>query len=423
MMTHANPRAARMTRRITALLSLLVLAACGDGKGPLDTGAAEVAAVEVTAPATTMETGASMQLSATPRNRSGTAVPGAAVAWASSDEAVAAVSASGLVTAFAPGRVVVRATSGGRTGETAITVAPQPVASLEIIPGGEVALDPGGAAQLQSVARTAAGAPIGGVAVAWSSSDAGVAAVTETGAVRGGNPGTATITASAGGRTAQVVVRVWPQVASVVVLPGGTGLAVGATVQLRARGVTAAGDTVPRPAAWASENEGVATVDASGTVTARRPGSAVIRATVGGVAGRAIVFVQGTTEQRLERVGGQPLPARIGTRSFRDAAGVLREQRVMVTGGVLRMGGGYEQRLTLEVFEGDVRVSTETYEDRGQLMYNVLTGDPMFESTLRPGLRFTGTFLTENGFPTGETATTQTLGGEGAEVVLLFGKP
>ncbi|HST62036.1 MAG TPA: Ig-like domain-containing protein [Longimicrobium sp.] len=427
MTTHANPRPARrsgrMTRRITAFLSFLALAACGDGRGPLDTGAAEVAAVEVTAPAETMDMGASMQLSATPRSRSGAAVPGAAVTWTSSDEAVAAVSASGLVTAFAPGRAILRATSGGRTGEMAVTVAPRPVASLEILPGGEVVLDPGAAAQLQAVARTAAGAPVSGVAVAWSSSDAGVAQVTETGAVRGGMPGTATITASAGGRAAQVAVRVWPQVASVVVLPGGPSLAVGGTVQLRARGITAAGDTVPRPVAWASENEGVATVDAAGTVTARRPGSAVIRATVGGVAGRAIVIVHGTTEQRLERAGGQPLPARIGTRSFRDAAGVLHEQRVMVTGGVLRMGGGYEQRLTLEVFEGDVRVSTETYEDRGQVMYNVFTGEPLFGSTLRPGLRFTGRFLEQDGLPTGETATTQTLGGEGTEVELLFGQP
>ena len=354
--------------------------------------------MEVTAPAATMEAGASMQLSATPRSRSGAAVHGAAVAWASSDEAVAAVSASGLATAFAPGRVAVRATSGGRTGETMITVAPQPVASLEIIPGGEVTLDPGGAAQLQAVARTAAGAPIGGVVVAWSSSDAGVAAVTEAGAVRGGTPGTATVTASAGGRTARIAVRVWPPVASVIALPGGHGLAVGGTVQMRARGITAAGDTVPRPAAWASENEGVATVDASGTVTARRPGSAVIRATVGGVAAgdRVRAGHHGAAPGARGRAAAA---GRIGTRSFRDAA--ARAARAAGDGDGRHAAGG--RRLRAAPDAGGVRGRRAgghgTYQDRGQLMYNVFTGDPIFESTLRPGLRFTGTFLTANGLP------------------------
>ncbi|HLM66279.1 MAG TPA: Ig-like domain-containing protein, partial [Longimicrobium sp.] len=346
------------------------------------------------------------------------------VTWASSDEAVATVSASGLVTALAPGRAAIRATSGGRTGETSVTVALPQAASLEIVPGGEILLDPDGAAQLQAIARTASGAPAGGIAVAWSSSDPGVAGVTAAGAVRAGSPGTATITAAAGGRSAQVAVRVRARVAAVIVLPGGTGLVAGQTLQLRARGVTAAGDTLEPPAAWASENERVATVGASGRVTAHRPGSAVIRATVDGVAGRAIVTVAGPTEHRLERAGGLALPAQVATRSFRDAAGVLHQQRVVVTDGVLRYtAGGYEQRLTLDVFEGAAWVGTENYEDRGQVLYDMFTGNPIFHSSVRPGLRFTGEVLWENGFVTGETAIRQTVGGESPEVLFHFGRP
>lgn len=240
---------------------------------------------------------------------------------------------------------------------------------LEIAPGGEIALDPDGSAQLSVVARTASGEPVFTTA-AWSSSDPQVARVTESGTVQAVGGGSAVIMAAADGHTARVTVRVRTAIRDVVVLPGGSTLRPGETVQLRARGPTASGDSVDRPVVWASANEGVATVDASGRVTARRAGSAVISATMEGVTGRAIVFIHGPTEHRLESVAGQALPARVGTRSFRDEAGVLHEQRVMATGGVFRFtDAGYEQRITLEVYEGGMRVSTETWEDRGQLLY------------------------------------------------------
>jgi uncharacterized protein YjdB len=409
-------------RRMIAILPLLTLAACGDERGPVDAGRVEVAAVQVTAPAASLTVGETMQMGATPRGPNGAVVAGAAVAWSSSDASVAAVSAAGVVTANAPGQATIRATSGGRTGQAAVTVAAPMAAMLEITPGGEIELPAGGSVQLRAVARTAAGQPMS-VATTWTSSDAGVARVTESGEVHAGFGGTATITASAAGRTAQVTVRVRTTIAHVVVRPGGSGLQVGATVRLVARGVTAAGDSLDRAVVWASENERVATVDAWGTVTAHRPGSALIRGTMEGVSGYAQVTVAGPTEHRLERAAGQPLPAQVGTRTMRDAAGVERQQRVVVTGGVLRIDNGYRQRLTLEIYEGDTRVETEVYEDNGQVMYDMWTGFPIFESTQRPGLRLTGELVMEHGFFTGAMTVTQRIGGEGAQVALFFGKP
>lgn len=410
-------------RRLSAVLPLLAITACGDENGgPLNPVGAEVAAVEVTAPAPAMTVGTTMQLGVTPRGRSGAPLAGVAIAWSSSDATVAAVSAAGLVTAIAPGQAVIRATGGGRTGEAAITVVAPQVATLQITPGGEIELQAGAGTQLHAVARTEAGVPVG-VAAAWSSSDERVATVSATGAVHARGAGTAVIRVAAGGKAAEVAVRVRTQVSFVLVLPGGTGLRVGEALDLRARAVSAAGDTLVRAVEWASENEGVATVDAQGRVTARRPGSAVIRATVEGVAGRALVSVAGTTEHRLELAAGQALPAQVGTRSFRDAAGVLHEQRVVVTGGALRFGNGYEQRITLEVYEGDVRLSTEVYEDRGDVWYDVFTGTPILRSTLRPGLEVRAELLSQDGYPTGEVAVRLALAGEGQEVVLRFGPP
>ena len=425
MRTNAStpPRPGTILRHIAALLPLLALTACGDGQGPTDAGGAQVAAVEVTAPAASLAVGETMQMDATPRGPTGAAVVDATVAWSSSDASIASVTSAGLVTAQAPGRAVIRATSGGRTGEAVVTVAAPAVASVEITPGGEIDLAADGTVQLRAVARTAAGQVVSGTPASWSSSDERIARVTESGTVYAGFGGTAIITAHAGGTSARVTVRVRTQVAHVVVRPGGTGMQIGATLRLEARGVTAAGDALDRPAAWASENERVATVDAQGTVTAHRPGSALIRATIEGVSGWAQVTVPGAVEHPLERAAGQPLPVQVGTRTVRDAAGVAYEQRVVLTGGVLRLDNGYQQRLTLEIWEGDTRVAAEVYEDRGQVMYDMLTGFPIFESTQRPGLVFRAELAMEHGFYTGEMTVPQRIGGEGSAVALRFGKP
>jgi uncharacterized protein YjdB len=422
--SRTSTRPGATPRRIATLLSLAALAACGDGQGPTDAGGARVAAVEVTAPAASLAVGETMQMAATPRGPGGAAVVGATVTWSSSDASIASVTSAGLVTARAPGQAVIRATSGGRTGEAVVTVAAPAVASVEITPGGEIDLAANGTVQLCAVARTAAGQVMAGTQASWSSSNEQVARVTESGTVYAGFGGMATITARAGGTSAQVTVRVRTQVAHVVVRPGGTGMQIGATLRLTARGVSAAGDSLDRPAAaWASEHERVATVDAQGTVTAHRPGSALIRATIEGVSGYAQVTVPGAVEHRLERAAGEPLPAQVGTRTVRDAAGALHQQRVILTGGVLRLDDGYQQRLTLEIYQGDTRVATEVYEDRGRVLYDMLTAFPIFESTQRPGLVLRAELGMEHGFYTGEMTVAQRIGGEGAEVALRFGKP
>jgi hypothetical protein len=97
------PRAHRL-RRIAALLPLLAMAGCDGGAGPVDPGQTDVATLEVAAPAPTITVGTSMQMTATPRSGSGAPVAGVAVAWSSGNEAVAEVSAAGLVTAKGGGR-------------------------------------------------------------------------------------------------------------------------------------------------------------------------------------------------------------------------------------------------------------------------------------------------------------------------------
>ncbi len=92
--------------------------------------------VIVTPDSTNLPPGGLVQLIATPRDASGNPVGGQPV-WTSSDPAVAAVSAAGLVTGVAGGRAIVTAAIGGQTGGAVILVGDQlpgqasdPVASV-----------------------------------------------------------------------------------------------------------------------------------------------------------------------------------------------------------------------------------------------------------------------------------------------------
>lgn len=80
-------------------------------------------------------------------------------------------------------------------------------------------------------------------------------------------------------------------VASVTVLPAAISLEEGETAQLEADLRNAQGASLTGQVAWTSSNTGVATVDATGRVSALAPGSATVSATSGGFKGTASVAV------------------------------------------------------------------------------------------------------------------------------------
>jgi dipeptidyl aminopeptidase/acylaminoacyl peptidase len=92
--------------------------------------------VQVVAPAASLVVGTTVQLLATARAAGDVPLPDRPVVWASEDEAVATVTAAGLLTARAPGRVWLRASCEGRTARVEVEIAaPAPaaptIASLE----------------------------------------------------------------------------------------------------------------------------------------------------------------------------------------------------------------------------------------------------------------------------------------------------
>jgi len=107
--------------------------------------------------------------------------------------------------------------------------------------------------------------------------------------------------------TLSVDVRVeWPAVATVALTPREGRLYAGTTLGHVARAQHA--DSSERPDAdirWSSSNEGVATVDAFGNVTAHRPGTVTITARAGGAAGSVEHRVAALAASSLSIAGGE----------------------------------------------------------------------------------------------------------------------
>lgn len=294
------------------------------------------------------------------------------------------------------------------------TVADAPVAFVNVGAGTDV-IAAGASVQLTAQAMDAQGRPLSGRAVTWTSSDTTVATVSQAGMLTALRAGATGITAAIGGVSGRMEMHVFVAPEFVVVLPGGNTMQPGESIQLSARGLDAQGDSLYRPATWSSVNPGVATVDAAGRVTAHRPGSAVITATMDGVVGRAIVFVPGAESRPLMSVDNALLPAGGLVRTRIGADGSTLRQQLVVTGGELRLvDGGYFQTVIIDVYEGSVKVDSEVHVDAGVMLYDLYTGNPIFQSTRTAGLIYRGEFLYQNGFWTGEIVLTRNVAGSRA---------
>lgn len=339
-----------------------------------------VSRVDVTAPAQSLEVGASLQLGATPRDKGGTALAGRTLTWTSSDTTVASVSPSGLVSARSAGTAAIRATSEGKTGQAVLTVQPQPVAWVQITPaGGEIPIEYGSTRQLSAITRAVGGVELPGRPVTWSSSDTTVVAVSAEGLLQARGAGTVMVTAMSEGKTDQVRVRAYTLVERVHMAPRIISVTVGQNAQIIAEPRASSGLPVDRHVVWTSSDPSVATVDAAGRVTAVSPGHATITAASQTKTNDAHVTV-GTrwNEQALLGVDTSALPAVLYA-TKRTIQGAERAVRFEVTeGSLLTLGSRYEIRLHgwLHI-EGSPSVQA-LLSSQGVIMYHWSEGYRMF---------------------------------------------
>ena len=235
----------------------------------------------------------SVQPTLTLRDTAGTVVPtvGRAIQWQSTNEAVAAVSPTGLITTRKAGSAVISATSvefPTVTCRTSIDAVDPRIVQVIITPRtGQLRLGIPRGLGVTLLDSTQTAIPSGRV-VTWSSAAPSIAQVSQAGIVTGSALGTARIIATAEGvaDTVQFAVTAIP-VATVTISPLQASLREGGTIQLRATVQDSAGTTVTdRPLEWVSSDLSKATVSSTGLVTARAPGNVFISATTEGRSGQ-----------------------------------------------------------------------------------------------------------------------------------------
>ena len=204
------------------------------------------------------------------------------VSWSSSNSEVATVDANGTVTAKRAGTAIITATSeNGKTASCTVTV------SRKEIPITEISLDKSSATLTEGETTTIVATVLpenttDSKSVSWSSSNSEVATVDANGTVTAKRAGTAIITAtSTNGKTAGCTVTVSKKEIPIIEISldkSSATLTEGETTTIVAT-VLPENTTDSKSVSWSSSNSEVATVDANGTVTAKRAGTAIITAT------------------------------------------------------------------------------------------------------------------------------------------------
>ncbi len=157
------------------------------------------------------------------------------------------------------------------------------VARIEIT-GAPSTLEQGQQAQLTASAKTPEGKTVESAAFLWSSGDTTVATVSKDGVVTGHAAGTATVTASSGGRSEQVGITVTAAaVATFEVTPPSAVVPVRGTATLTATPKDARGSRLAgRQITWSSSDRTVATVAQNGVVTGVGTGTTILMASCEG---------------------------------------------------------------------------------------------------------------------------------------------
>lgn len=279
-------------RGIPLVHAVLLGSACGvtDADEP-----AAVGNVVVTPATLEVGAGATGALDAEVTDAAGRVLTGLRVVWASANPGIATVSDKGIVTGVSAGRVDIAATAQGKSGTASVTVVASParVASVRIVPD-RVDLVVASGTNLVATPYDSRGNPLSGLTTVWTTNNATVAAISQTGRVTGIVPGTAVITAVIDGvaGNATVDVRLVP-VAKVDVTPAAVSVSAAKTTKLTARLSDAAGNTLTgRIITWSSADPRIATVDATGVVQGVKRGIVVISATSEGKTGTSTVTVQ-----------------------------------------------------------------------------------------------------------------------------------
>lgn len=282
---------------LNSLQAHVVNGATGVAFTALATQAPAITSVSVSVVPTTIQVGQTAQATASAIDQYGASIATGPVTW-TVNSGTATVTANGVVTGASAGQAVVTATAGGKSGQAVVTVLATPVLTALTVSIAPFAIQVGQTAQASVVGTDQFGAPIAVGAVIWSSSS-GAASVSATGVVIGLTAGSATITATSAGKSAQAQITisaapVVPVLTSLQLTLASSSIQVGATTQASVVGFDQFGSPIAvGPVTWSAT--GSATVNQSGLVSGTSAGNGTIFASVGSIGAQAGITVTSVT--------------------------------------------------------------------------------------------------------------------------------
>ncbi len=274
-------------------LSLVVLLTACDDSTTAPAVHAPVSTVEIVTAGATLTVGEERAMVARLRDRDGAQLAGRTITWLSSDPSVVMVSDAGRLQAIRTGTVIITARSEGRENSVQIAVQAAPVASIQLSDTAFM-LYRQNTRMVQATAKDQYGRSIQSANIAWTSQDPSIATVNEFGRVTAIASGSTHITASSGGRVADLLVTVPVSIVEVRVTPAAKVLEVGASQQYAAQVIDDRGRVLENSQLqWSSSDPSVVQVSAHGVVTAIARGYATITARAGYQTGSVAVTVVG----------------------------------------------------------------------------------------------------------------------------------
>ncbi|HXF13030.1 MAG TPA: Ig-like domain-containing protein [Terriglobales bacterium] len=289
---------------LSCLLATFACAGGGSGNGG---GGTKLSSIKVSAANANPTVGDTVQLTATGKYGDGSTTDlTSSVTWSASPAGLASVSAGGVLTATAAGAVSVTAAMGGISGSASVTIAPKLV-SIAITPASKTIA---ASTKWQFVATGTYSDNSTQVitgSVSWSSSNAGVATISDTtptkGLALGVGAGSTNITASSGSITSNTaVLTVTSANATSLVVSGPTNMALDVSQQFTATATFSDGTTqdVTNVSTWSSGSTSIATVTVSGLVTAKNLGTTNISASFESVSDSSSLTVDASNLTSIE---------------------------------------------------------------------------------------------------------------------------
>jgi hypothetical protein len=173
--------------------------ACNTSGGAVGPGSGSLQDITITPDSASVSVHGTQSFTAAARNAAGDSIGGLSFHWSSGNTAIATIDQNGHAKGVDTGHVQIAASAQGISSFATLAVTPAAVGSIIIVPATDT-IAIGAQVQLSDTVKDADGKVLT-MPVTWGSSNSNVAFVSSTGQVLGQSAGSATITATAGGKT------------------------------------------------------------------------------------------------------------------------------------------------------------------------------------------------------------------------------